>query len=406
MARGNMNRLRSGTAGLLGTLLLAAALPAQEESRESPDLERMIQDLREEVDRLRRTTDSLVPGSHAFVMTGFGELGYTDLQGRPSTFGAAVNPIFLWQVEENLLVETELEVELEDRVANMDLGYANLSYVLSDEWMIGGGKFLTPFGLFSERIHPSWINRLPDAPLVFAHGTGLVPPSSLGVWARGAVRQGDQRLNYAFFLTNGPAMTVADPGGGAEGDHGATGALEFDNYDDINSNKAFGGRLGFLPAPELEVGVSGMWADVLPAGMEQASARLYGLDVTFQHRIPSWKGNLRFLAEWVWSQVDSVAFPGVRAFDNRRNGGYLQASFRFLGAASDFLSRIEPVVRFDRLNQPNDVEGSFDEQRWTFGVDYWIGPSAALKVAWRMDEILNGDREEGDALLVQFAMGF
>jgi hypothetical protein len=47
----------------------------------------------------------------------------------------------------------------------------------------------------------------------------------------------------------------------------------------------------------------------------------------------------------------------------------------------------------------------FDEHRWTFGLDYWITPSTVAKIAYELDR-QNGTGHNGDAFMMQFAVGF
>ena len=68
------------------------------------------------------------------------------------------------------------------------------------------------------------------------------------------------------------------------------------------------------------------------------------------------------------------------------------------------LKNLEFVLRYDSLSVPDNAPGSSDEYRWTPGIDYWITPSAVVKVAYQFDE--TSGSEDRDALLLQAAMGF
>ena len=95
---------------------------------------------------------------------------------------------------------------------------------------------------------------------------------------------------------------------------------------------------------------------------------------------------------------------GPLTFNNNRNGGYAQLSYRPIHIDNDIIKKFEPVVRYDRLNQLHTPVG-FDEQRWSFGLDYWVTPSAVLKIAYELDD-KNGGARDQDALLMQVALGF
>jgi len=49
-----------------------------------------------------------------------------------------------------------------------------------------------------------------------------------------------------------------------------------------------------------------------------------------------------------------------------------------------------------------------DEERWTFGLNYWFGPSTVLKAAYQFGERRSATQGNANvnAFLVQAAMGF
>ena len=71
---------------------------------------------------------------------------------------------------------------------------------------------------------------------------------------------------------------------------------------------------------------------------------------------------------------------------------------------NNILKNLEPVVRYDVINQKKTPVG-FDERRWTAGLNYWLGPSTVVKAAYEFDH-QNAAGQSGDALLLQFAVGF
>ena len=123
------------------------------------------------------------------------------------------------------------------------------------------------------------------------------------------------------------------------------------------------------------------------------------------------KGLITARAQWVWSHVEHFVFDpdgeqgfGPLTFNNNRNGGYAQLSYRPIHIDNDIIKKFEPVVRYDRLNQLHTPVG-FDEQRWSFGLDYWLTPSAALKISYELDD-KNGGARDQNAFLMQAALGF
>ncbi len=356
-----------------------------------------------ELEQIRLTQDMIEQtlletkyGESNFHFTGFAYTRFTNVEGADSSFTAAIAPVILWEISDRLLFETEIEfgLETEDGEGNteVELEYAHASYILNDYVTLGAGKFLTPFGIFGERLHPTWINKLPDAPMTFGHHGGLVPMSSLGAYVRGGFAVGDAKANYAFYLSNGPSLNV-------EG-HGV-GTLNFENFDDINNNKAIGGRVGFLPIPEVEVGYSFQLSNVTPSGFDQqADALLQSFDISYVAESDMLGGVIDARFEVVFSDVDDVSFAAAEegheeeeggheeeeeeeeegheellTFNNERSGGYFQLAYRPTKSDLEFLQKMEFVGRYGWLDLPTGAPEAFDQQRWTLGVNYWLDPS-------------------------------
>ena len=299
-------------------------------------------------------------------------------------------------------------MELECNETEIDLEYSNLSYIVNDYLTLKGGRFLSPFGTFSERLHPGWINKLPDAPLPFGH-TGIAPTSELGLQASGGFPAGPTKFNYAVYVSNGPRLNTG------EDEPEEAGLLHFDNNTDINNNKAVGTRIGFLPIPELELGYSVQYARVREGG--GADAWLHSVDLGYVRDSKLLKGVIDVRSQWVWSKVDDVTFDpdgslgfGPLDFNNKRDGGYAQLAYRPSKFENKFLQNLEGVFRWDMINNPSGApeETDFDEKRWTFGLNYWLGPSTVVKAAYQFgDRRVPGEGKENvNAILLQAAMGF
>jgi hypothetical protein len=123
------------------------------------------------------------------------------------------------------------------------------------------------------------------------------------------------------------------------------------------------------------------------------------------------KGLINFRAQWVWSHVGDFVYDpdgqqgfGPLEFNNNRNGGYVELAYRPTHIDNDIIKNFEPVVRYDRFNQLHTPVG-FDEQRWTLGLNYWVTPSAVVKLAYEIDD-KNGGARDQNAFLMQAAVGF
>jgi len=336
------------------------------------------------------------------LITGSAAASYMDPEGGASSFGAEFDPMFLWQLNERLFFEGEIELELGESETETSLGAAYLAYLINDYALAGGGKFTVPFTVYHNHLDAPWINRLPTDPLIYSDG-GIAPDSDVGVFATGAVPCREALFNYAFYVTNGPTLITDDPG--------AAGSLDFDNFTDENNNKAVGFRLGWLPVPALEVGYSFQCSRPNPSGFQTVHSKLHGVDLNYLKDIEPIAGRLTVRGAWVWSDLGDATYDptgalgfGPLRFDNDRNGGYAEVAYRPTRAAERLLQDFEFALRYDRLDISSDAPGGGVDERWIPGVDYWITPRTVLEVAYAFD-----DREDGqdeDVFVVQLATGF
>lgn len=354
----------------------------------------------QELDQLRLDLDTARPGNTNFLITGFFSTGYTNAENADSSFGASFSPIFLWTLNDKVFFESEVEIA---SGGEAELGYAQMSYTATDYLTLGAGQFLSPFGIFNERVHPAWINKLPNAPFIAGHG-GLSPNSILGVQARGAVPMGDGKFNYVAFIGNGPQLN----NGSEEEDE--AGLLHWDSGTDVDNNKMIGGRVGVLPVSWLEIGASVMTGGVSAEGTSQSDVdvELFGFDITAQREVQSMHGSVRFDGEFVSSSVGDATYfpttPDATTFENDRSGGYGQFSYRPTLVDAEILRNTEYVVRYDWLDQPSGAPEDERHERWTFGLNYWLSPSTVCKLA--VDQLEVGDEPSVNAIYVQVAVGF
>lgn len=357
--------------------------------------------LQEDLDNLKSEVKGLIPGSTEFLITGYATSTFTARSGQDPFFDASFNPIFLWKLSNRLFFQGELELEFEDGETKLMLEIAHAAYILNDYMTIGAGRFLNPMNFFVERQHPNWINKFPDKPL--AVYDGLLPESEMGVQLRGVIPIGPTKLEYAGFVANAPGL-MTEPENFEN-----LGMLDFDNNANFGGHMAVGGHVGFIPIPQLEVGYGIQRSKVGPRD-HAVENLLQSADFNFVADSPMLKGLINFRTQWVWSHVGHFVYDpdgrqgfGPFTFNNNRNGGYVQLAYRptHLG---DIIKNFEPVVRYDRLNQLHTPVG-FDEQRWSFGIDYWLTSSAVIKAAYEIDNKNNGARDQ-NAFMIQLAVGF
>lgn len=282
--------------------------------------------------------------------------------------------------------ETETETELE---------YLSLDLFLNDYMTLVVGKFISPVGQFQQNLHPSWINKLPSAPIGFGAGHGgasqATPIADVGAQMRGGFALKDTRFNYALVVGNGPRIIAEEH----EGDVEIEGLDTSGTVSDLNNNKSVGGRLGFLPIPNLEVGVSALTATAAYVGDEAIDDRdydVYGADFYYA---PDYIKNLTLRGEYVKTELGAGGAGEEDADEKTWEAWYVQASY--------FIEqyKLEPVLRY------GEYENSHGETQtqWAPALNYRFSSNIIAKFAYEFNEI-DGEDEVSDRFVMQLAYGF
>lgn len=343
----------------------------------------------------------LVPG-HAFLVTGYGAAGYQATFAEsetPNDFTALLVPILLFQIEDRFLFESELEFELEGDEVETGVEYAQILISIGNHLTVGTGKMLLPFNIFSERLHPAWINEFVSPPPLYGHhgGAGPADPllpilSDVGIQLRGALDVGRFGfLTAAAFITQGPSVEEAAHEE-EEGDAAIPELLIGSNFSDHNENKMLGGRLGFGVAPTFEFGLSAMTGDY--DDESELSITAFGTYLQLQGR------NLELRGEWILTRQEVIVQQALPVTEETldRSGYYVQAGYRH--------GRWEPLVRWTQL-----LEGELDEEvffesgeQLGLGLAHWLRPSLALKAEY----LFNFEERDlgNNRLALQWAFGF
>ena len=323
-------------------------------------------------------------------------------------FAASVAPVFLYTMGQDIVFEAELEFGLEGELTTTGLEYAQIDYLGFDQVQLIAGKFLLPFGVFGERLHPSWINKLPTGPVVYGHAhggvaeSGLLPVlSDVGAMVRWALpTESGFRLDFSGYVTQGPRVfeegeddhgdeePAADPMlARSELGEGPAPLVAFGtSFPDNNNTKMVGGRLGLLAG-----GTGGLYVSGFTSNYDEEDDRGFKA------------GSLS--AEW---RFDGFEFRGEGVLTRQefhddeedvvktlaRSGFYVQLAKRI----DDF----EPVVRWGALQ-----DGTADSETLTeghhevaFGLNYWVRPTVPFKISYEVHQDLD------DRVFVQWAYGF
>ena len=165
---------------------------------------------------------------------------FTNVNGGETELVPSITPVLLVPLGDRWLVESRAEFTGEFErpdgggpyggTVAQEIGYLQLDYIASRYLTVTGGRFLTPFGIYNERLYPIWIRSLQPTPLIFPLGTG----SSDGVMLRGGFSLNPKvNLNYATYFST------------------------LSTVNKFESGRTAGGRLGFfLPGARIEVGAS------------------------------------------------------------------------------------------------------------------------------------------------------
>lgn len=211
-----------------------------------------------------------------------------------------------------------------------ELDYAQLDFIANPYVTLTAGRFLTPFGIYNERLYPIWVRNLQADPLILPIGVG---PSNagIGLMLRGGFQASPQfNLNYAVYFST---LSTIEP---------------------VTSARFAGGRLGvFFPSARLELGGS------------------------FQHSLQDERSNaFGFHAIW---QPRAIPFD-LRAEYARSiqgSGYWIEPAYKL--AAIPFLqnefSRTQLVARFQQFHVgtlPNDDLPSVDTKQFEFGLNYYF----------------------------------
>ena len=365
---------------------------------------------------LAQTTDSSFspkPGNSRYMIRGYADANFIAGEGEISFGNARLVPLFIYKQSDRLLFEGELELEIEDGEVKMALEYANFYYQLTPRMTVRMGKILVPFGTFFDRLHPSWINKLPTVPLGYGHD-GLLPTSDLGIEVRGGAYLAGMRTNYSVYLTNGPRINDGEE----EADE--IGMIVPEADIDNNKNKAFGGRFGLFPFADqsLELGFSAQSAKLGDKGsdFEDIGAFLYSFDWTLVKTLPALGGRIDLRGQLNFVNIDNRPYEVLEYgsletfdFDNKSKTAFYQLAYRPT-FGNQFVQNLELVGRYSTLTTPEEAPWESQSTQWTLGLNYWVDWRTAIKIALQSDEVEGGHDSPGltktDLFFIQWTIGF
>jgi hypothetical protein len=371
----------------------------------------------EQVDAANRTDPPLPPtlreifsptrnNESPLAIYGTVSQNYSGFAKQPSSFrdqGIELRPYML--LNERILMSANVALQ----VNALFVYRAQLEWFVNDNWTFVAGRFYSPLGFFSERLRLPWVIKTPDPPLLF----NQVYPINLsfdGLQLRGAryVPYTPVKLEYNGFVANGLSV----PGSGKLSPLIYSNLNNFsDNINDVNSAKAFGGRIGMsIPRIGFIAGLSGLENNGYDAAGH--NLRMWDVDVNF-HR-----GNWDVRFELVHTDQATPA----PAQPIHRSGMYAQVAYRPYNSTNRYFQKMEGVFRFDHVqfdgidlktvginfggNGPTYNRQPLDRNRYTLGANYWFYPSLALKLAYEIYDELGVPSLRDNGFMGQVVWGF
>ncbi len=389
-AAGDMSALQTRIDALEAQLAEVRTLLNQQvkESATKAEVQTVKQEVQEEIQVVQSTQYEWKTYDSKAHMAGYANVGYSDGgNGNDGFDDLKFNPIFHYGYKDLLLLESEFQFNIVDGETEVELEYLTIDWFINDYMALVAGKFLSPLGQFQQNLHPGWINKLPSNPSGFSHDQANTS-AEVGLQLRGGFSlpgiNDSSLMNYAVYVGNGPILELNEDGDEIE----AVEAAGFTSDED--DNKVFGGRLGFVPFPNLEVGFSGSLGDLALDGEADRDYDVLGFDLFYR-----WN-NLDLRGEYIRQKVGALA-ASVAPEGQKWEAWYTQASYKLLP------TKFELVARYSDFNSKH---GDQRQEQWALGLNYLFANQGVAKIAYEINDGETGEVTDDNKFLVQLSYGF
>jgi hypothetical protein len=273
-------------------------------------------------------TVPILSGGVAFVPT---------VEGGQTSLNTVVAPVLLvpfgekWLFESRATFEGDFERENGSFVGPVgkQVDYLELDYLANKYLTVTAGRFLTPFGIYNERLYPVWVRNLQTEPLILP----MEESSSNGLMFRGgfAVNK-NVVLNYAAYFS----------------------ALTTNQF--LYADRQYGSRVGiFLPKQRVEVGFS------------------------FQHKLIDEQANV-YGVHFIWQPRQlPLDIRTEFAHSNEGHGYWIEPAFKLtsLHKWHALTSKTQLVGRFQQFfvkgaPEPDSEFPLVNTRQAEFGLNYYI----------------------------------
>ena len=294
------------------------------------------------------------------ILTGYSAFNSSFTKGQQE-LEPVIAPILLVPIGQKVLIEAEGEFsgsythatgEPWDHSWDKGLEYAQINWFAHRYLTVVGGRYLTPFGILNERLHPAWIKNIQTLPLISA----LEMSSGNGGELRGGIPLSSKvDFNYSAYFS-APSQVTG-----------------------LVASRMAGTRFSmFIPGARVEIGTS------FQRSLQDERFNTYGMDLTWQLKpIP-------------------LEIRGEYAGNNVQGKGYwLEGAYRLRRIHKRFVRNSQAVVRMEQFFTPSssDLGGGgmgdvpdVNTQRLFAGWNYYINDGFKVSAAYGRQFSSDGDR--------------
>lgn len=345
---------------------------------------------------------------------GYIDLQFTDPRGDGDKFFDLLRyvPLIYADVSENIKVAAEIEIE---HGRQLEVEFAHLDYLINDAVNFRAGVQLLPLGKLNE-VHDSPIQDLTARPLVDRY----IIPTTLRDAGVGLFGKIGESFSYNATVTNGFKGLRSDGTNVINSKTGLRNAapnkansdLEVDEFDQINDELAFAGRVAYTPVIGIEGGFSALFDKYDEASENEL--QIYAVDLTIDGKACDFlPDNMEFQSEHAWANIQRDDFAEASGVAGDMFGYYAQLNTHFeppfLDALKD-VGDLDDDAHFTFVTRYGMVDlDDYEMTRTTVGLNF--RPNATDTV-FKLDYQFNGDSGahagsgDDDAILFSVASYF
>jgi hypothetical protein len=333
-------------------------------------------------------------GQTKLTIVGNAQVDFTADSSQAQFGNLAFKPIFLVSLSDRLFLEAELEVATSSEGVELVLEYANMVYFVNRYLTLHGGRFLPKFGAYRGRFGEAYLQRFANSPVGFGDG-GIGSMIETGLGLQGGAQLGISKINYDFYVTNGPQLLTGSPE--------EAGQFEYEAYAGNNKKMSVGGRFGYLPFSNssLEVGYSVQYKSSTgdrSTVYEQTSFAAQAFDLNYYKTIEPLKSQIRIVGEYKIQKVGKQSYDDGNGssftFNNNSTAYYIQGSIRPSTVSSEFIRNLEFAIRYSEFNTPQGAQwyadGNHIRTQTAMGINYWYRWNGVLKMSYQKQNGVNG----------------